>query len=284
MLDGSAPPSPCAVFHLNDDQPGFETLSHRNGATYWYATVLMDSLGYEARNFTPVNKAMAACAALGIPIHENFVSLTREVEGKPVQDFKLTRFACYLTAMNGDSKKTAVAAAQAYFAALAEACSRYAHEADAVERVTIREEVSTRERSLSGVAHQAGVTEYGLFQNAGYRGLYNMNLSELRRRKGVPSKRTPLDYMGGTELAANLFRITQTEEKISRQGLQGQRVLERTAEDVGREVRQSMVRISGTPPEYLPPSTDIRDVRKGLKTTYRGLKKIDAPSPKDPSD
>lgn len=281
MPDTPPDSSPASeIFHFDDDRPGFEALSHRNGATYWYATDLMGLLGYDPRNLTPVNKAMAACAALGIPIHENFISLMREVEGKSIQDFKLTRFACYLTAMNGDSKKSAVAAAQAYFAVLAEAFSRYAQEVDSVERVTIRDDISARERSLSGVAQQAGVTQYGLFQNAGYRGLYNMNLSELRRRKGVPDHRTPLDYMGKTELAANLFRITQTEEKIHRQGLCGQRVLEGTAESVGREVRQSMIRISGVTPEHLPAVADIREVKKGLKTTYRGLQKIDTATTK----
>ncbi|MER2527863.1 MAG: damage-inducible protein D [Candidatus Competibacter denitrificans] len=275
MADTPALAAANEMFHFDDDKPSFEDLSHRNGATYWYATDLMKLLGYDPRNLIPVNKAMAACAALNIPIHENFISLTRDMEGKPTQDFKLTRFACYLTAMNGDSKKPAVALAQAYFATLAEVFSRQAQEMESVERVTVRDEISTREVSLNSIAKQAGVSDYARFQNAGYRGLYNMNIMQLRRWKRVPGNRTPLDFMGKTELAANLFRITQTEEKIHREGLHGQGVLENTAEGVGREVRQTMQRISGIRPESLPPATDIRDVKKGLKTTYRELKKID---------
>lgn len=176
---------------------------------------------------------------------------------------------------NADARKPQVAAAQAYFATLAEAFRLYIQEAEAVERVIIREEISEREKSLSGVAMKAGVEYYGLFQNAGYRGMYNMNLSQLRKYKGLPEGKTLLDFMGKTELAANLFRITQTEEKIKNDNVFGQRRLENTAEQVGKEVRRTMVRISGVPPESLPLEGDIKEVRKGLKATNREFKKLD---------
>ena len=173
--------------------------------------------------------------------------------GRSMVDYKLSRFACCLAAMNGDPKKPQVAKAQAYFVMWAEAC-RLSLRVDGVERVGIRAEISEHERTLSGIAHQAGVPSYGLFQNAGYRGLYNMDLFQIRRAKGVPQTRSPLDFMGKTELAANLFRVTQTEEKIRASGIRGQAALERTAHEVGHKVRKTMIEISGRRPEDLPPA------------------------------
>ena len=104
-----------------------------------------------------------------------------------------------------------------------------------------------------------------------------MNLTRLRGLKGIPEGRSPLDFMGKTELAANLFRITQTEEKIRTQNIQGQKECERTAEDVGREVRQTMQRISGIAPETLPPSEDIKKLKGDVKASHKDFKKLDKP-------
>jgi DNA-damage-inducible protein D len=221
------------------------------------------------------NKAMAACAQLSIPIAENFEETRAPATGG--RDWKLSRFACYLTVMNGDPKNQRVAEAQAYFVTMADAFRRYVQESEGVERVLVRGEVSDREKALSATAHVRGVENFAFFQNAGYRGMYNLDLSQIRVRKGVPSRRSPLDYMGKTELAANLFRITQTEEKIRNEDLVGQKPLERAAEHVGREVRNTMYRLSGTRPEELPPATDINDVRRGLKRTGREFAKLDGP-------
>jgi DNA-damage-inducible protein D len=217
---------------------------------------------------------MAACAALNIDIQDNFVQIKRDVDGKEVPDFRLSKFACYLTAMNGDSKKPEVAAAQACFITLAEAFKKYIGEAEDVERIRIREEVSQHEKALAGVANDAGVIHYELFQNAGYRGLYNMDICKLRNVKGVPNGRSPLDFMGKEELAANLFRITQTEARIRNESIYGQKNLERTAYSVGFKVRQTMDEISGTKPENLAPSQDIRQVQSALKTTHKGFKRL----------
>ncbi len=179
--------------------------------------------------------------------------------------------------MNGDPKKPQVAQAQKYFVAWAEACRLYLEEAESVERVAIRGEISEHERSLAGTAKMAGVVEYALFQNAGYRGLYNMDLYQVRRRKGIPSGRSMLDFMGKTELAANLFRVTQTEEKIRNERIRGQQPLERAAETVGRKVRHAMVDISGKRPEDLPTAEDIKQVHKKLKSSHREIKKLDSP-------
>ena len=275
----SAESSNESPFHLEPDKPGFEALAESNGFRFWWASKLAETLGYESLNGfrKAVERAMVALTNLNIPVFDNIVQHQRDLDGKQVVDYKLSRFACYLAAMNGDPKKPQVAKAQVYFVEWAEACRLCLEEAESVERVAIRGEISEHERSLSGTAFKAGVTKYGLFQNAGYRGLYNMDLWKIRRHKGVPEGRSPLDFMGKTELAANLFRVTQTEEKIRGDGIRGQPALERAAETVGKKVRNTMIEISGKSPENLPPAEDIKNVHKKMKSSHREIKKLDKP-------
>lgn len=259
------------VFHFDNDRLNFEDLSADNGFHFWFASKLMEVLGYgdigNVKNAKPVQRALTACNTLGIPVQENF-DFTED-------DVKLTRFACYLVAMNADPKKPQVAAAQAYFAAIAEQFSRYAQDNEAVDRVLTRDEITQQEKSLSSVAKQSGVESYPLFQNAGYRGMYNMNLKRLKEIKRVPDKRSPLDFMGATESAANLLRIRLTEEKIRAEERYGQSELESAASDIGQEVRDLLLRTIHKAPEELPPAPDIRSVHKGLKQTSRGFRAID---------
>ncbi len=269
------------VFHFETNRKSFEDYAQPNGGVFWFGRDLAEMLGYEsAHSFrTAINKAIQACVTLDIPVHENFKQVDREIDGKTQQDWKLSRFACYLVAMNGDVRKPGVAAAQAYFATVAAAFQKAIQNAENVERVLIRGEVSERERSLNGVAHENGVQNYQFFQNAGYRGMYNMNLGRLREVKGVDGSRSLLDFMGKEELAANLFRITQTEARIKNERVKGQRALEATAEHVGKKVRATMHELSGTRPEELPIAQDIKQVRATLKSTEKGFAKIDTKSP-----
>jgi DNA-damage-inducible protein D len=154
-------------------------------------------------------------------------------------------------------------------------------EVEGVERVALREEISDNERSLAGAAHAAGVRDYALFQNAGYRGLYNMDLRGIKVRKGVDGGRSLLDFMGKTELAANMFRITQTEDKIKQDHVRGQYALESTAKSVGQTVRKAILKIGGTPPEQLPAAEDVKEVRKRLKQTRKQLDKLDGRGGRD---
>jgi DNA-damage-inducible protein D len=276
QMDLAFPMTDTDVFHFDDSRPHFNALARENGITHWYAREFMEMLGYsEWSLFSKViNKALGVCITLNIPVQDNFQQLERDVNGRRSPDFKLSRFACYLVAMNGDARKPEIARAQAYFAVLAESFQRYVEQAEDVERVAIRDDITVNEKMLSKTAHAAGVQNYAFFQNAGYRGLYNMNLSDLKLRKGVV-KGSVLDVMGGEELAANLFRITQTEARIKNQGIQGQRNLEQTAEAVGRTVRDTMINISGTRPETLPPARNIAEVRGDLKASSREFKKLD---------
>ena len=268
------------VFHFDDGDVNFNDLAKENGFTYWSARDYMAMLGYESYTSfrRAINRAMTTCMTLDIEVAENFLQVNVTIDGKQEKDYRLSRFACYLVAMNADSKKLEVAQAQAFFAATAETIRRYVDNADDVERVLIREEVSTHEKALSGVAKAAGVSGegYALFQNAGYRGMYNMNLNQLKDYKGQSQKsRSLLDFMGKEELAANLFRLTQTELKLKNDGIKGQRLAESAAESVGRKVRATMLEISGTKPEDLELAEDIKKVRTSLKQTHKGLKKID---------
>jgi DNA-damage-inducible protein D len=264
-------------FHLEPEKAGFESMGHDNGFRYWWGSELATLLGYDGLTSfrKAIERAMVTLTSLNVPIFDNIIQEQRVIEGKTVLDYKLSRFACYLAAMNGDPKKPQVAKAQAYFVMWAEACRLSLEEADGVERVGIRAEISEHERTLSGAAHQAGVENYPFFQNAGYRGLYNMDLYQIRRRKGVPERRSPLDFMGKTELAANLFRVTQTEEKIRAERIHGQTALEGAAQEVGRKVRKTMIEISGRRPEDLPAAEDIKEVHKKLKSSHRQIHKLD---------
>ncbi len=265
------------MFGFDFDKNHFETFSHENGFTYWLASDLMTFLGYGsiASFQKAINKAIGACNTLNIPIFENFIQTTTLLD-KTHYDFKLSRFACYLAVMNSDNKKPMVAMAQGYFASIAGALNDYWQEANNVERIIIREEVTEREKSLSGTAKGAGLQNYPFFQNAGYRGLYNKNISQLKEMRNVKKDASLLDHMGKEELAANLFRITQTELKIKNENIRGQNKLEVAAEKTGQMVRKTMFEISGTRPEDLPTHQDIKTVKKQLKEKNTRLKKIDA--------
>lgn len=146
-----------------------------------------------------------------------------------------------------------------------------------VERVDVREQVSQHEVSLNRTAKAHGVENYAFFCDAGYRGLYNMSLRDLKEYKGFEAKgRTLLDFMGKAELAANLFRITVTDARINGGDIRGQKALESTATSVGREVRQVMLRDGGEAPENMKLSPDIKKVESDLKRTAKGLKAADA--------
>ena len=265
------------VFHFDETQSNFNELALQNGFTYWYAYDFMAMLGYSSFDafLKVVNKAVGACTTLGIDIEGNFKREKRIVDNTSINDYRLSRFACYLVAMNGDIKKPQVARAQVYFASMAEAFKRFVDEAEDVERILIRDELSTHEKSLSATAYKAGVEQFGLFQNAGYRGMYNMNLSKLKELKNIPNNRSPLDFMGKTELAANLFRITQTDLKIQQEAITGQKQAEDAAHTVGAKVRQTMNELTGTKPELLPIRDDINKIKGALKSSHKDFKKLD---------
>ncbi|MBF0164396.1 MAG: damage-inducible protein D [Magnetococcales bacterium] len=269
------------IVPFEDQSRGFEGFAKINGATWWYASDLARMLGYSGLKpfMKAVEKAMAVCMTLDIPLTDNIQEEFRMLDGSREKDFRLTRFACYLSVMNADISKPLVARAQGYFSHLAAAFHEHFRNSDDVQRVQTRGEVTLHEKSLSRMAYMSGVENFAFFQDAGYRGMYNMSLRELREYKGHDGSKKPLlDFMGTTELAANLFRITQTEEKIRREGIHGQFGLENAAAQAGMIVRKTMQEISGQRPEDLPLADDIQRVKSGIKRTHKEFQKMDKPS------
>lgn len=268
---------------LQFDLERFEDAAKQNGIRYWIAHEFMESLGYETwSSFQKViNKAMASCAALNVQIQEVFIPDTFIEEGKEVSTFRLTRFACFLVTMHADSKKPQVAQAKTVLAAIADALVEQQIQQDALERIEVREELKGGESVMSAIAHHAGLqsTEFGIFKDAGFRGMYNLSLQQLIKHKGasIEKGRTLYDFMGKTELAANLFRVTQTAERIKNVNASGVRQLSATAQEVGKEVRGIMLKSSGVAPENLPLEEDLGKIKGRLKSAAKGMKKLDAP-------
>lgn len=238
------PEVPQTVFHFDNDRSGFEDLGKPNGATHWDEDILRESLGYESeQSFAKaLMRAKQACLSLGVQCEDHF---PRQDNGKHA----ITRFGCYLVAMNGDPRKPEVAAAQAYFATIAETFQSCLEHAEAIDRVLIRDEVADGQKALTSTAKSHGVQNYAFFLNKGYMGMYNMSLERLKQYKSLGVKDNLIDRMGKAELAAHLFRITQTTEKIANQNIRGQPRLEQAAYEVGQKVRHTMEELSGTSPE-----------------------------------
>lgn len=253
----------------NVENDNFELSCRENGIRYWLASELCEMLGYaDYKSFLKsINKAISVCTSLNMQIYQHFIPLE---DG----DYRLTRFACYLVTMNADAKKENVAKAQVYFASLADAIQEYI-EQEQIERIAIRGKIKETNTSLTSTAKRAGVENYANFMNAGYMGMYNMGITKLRQIKGIKADKSPLDFMGARELAANLFRLYETEAKIKSDKVYGQQKLENTAHEVGRKVRNIMIENDGVRPELLTRQSDISEVSKEVKKIEKSYKKID---------
>jgi DNA-damage-inducible protein D len=245
-----------------------------NGEDYWMGRDLQQILGYaDWRNFqSVVEKARMACEGSGVKSSYHFVDTNKMIEGgKGAKleraDCYLTRYACYLIAMNGESSKPEVATAQTYFAVQ----TRRQEISDQDKRIALRDRVRKGYKILHGTARGAGVTRFGLFNDAGYRGLYGMGLAQIKQRKNIPVKEDLLDCAGRAELAANEFRVTQTQQKLERERIQGEGAAIHAHRIVGGEVREAIKRIGGTMPEDLPKEEPIKKVIAARKKQAKKL-------------
>lgn len=255
---------------------GFESLRQTNehNAEYWRARDLQPLLGYaQWRRFEQaIERAMASCEASGNKSDHHFASAGKPITGgkgavQVVDDYHLSRFACYLIAQNGDSRKTEIAQAQQYFAVQTRRQELSDQAAADVERIELRKQTAGEFKALSGAAQDAGVQSkmFGVFHDAGYKGLYGgLGRDAIKQRKAIPDKDNLLDRMNATELAANQFRMTQARDKLAR-GVSGQAQAIQTHEQVGKEVRDAIKRIGGTLPENISPAEHIKEVEKRIK-------------------
>jgi len=245
----------------------------KEGVEYWLARDLQILLGYtQWRNFeAAIEKAKMACASVGAESCHHFADISKTMASgkgaeRPIRDVALTRYACYLTAMNGDPDKPQIAAAQTYFAVQTRKQELTEQRNDDEDRLALRDRVRGANKELNSTAKGAGVQNYAFFHDAGYQGLYNgLRLSAIKQFKGINPKEDLLDCAGRAELAANEFRITQTEERLRTQQVKGQKVAEDTHNYVGKEIRQTIKKLGGTMPEDLPPAPSIKQLKKQAK-------------------
>jgi DNA-damage-inducible protein D len=256
----------------------FEDLKHRNdhSAEYWSARELQSLLGYSQwRRFADaITRAMVSCEQSGNAVENHFAGAGKMVglgsgSAREVEDYHLSRFACYLIAQNGDPRKPAIAQAQKYFAVQTRRQELSDQHAADVERLELRKQTGEEFKALSGAARQSGVADrmFGVFHDAGYKGLYGgRGMEAIKTRKGIPEKEKLMDRMNATELAANQFRMTQTRDKLARDNVRTQNRAIATHEAVGKEVRKAIEQIGGTLPENIAPAEHIKSVEKRIKS------------------
>jgi len=251
-----------------------------DGIEYWTARKLFPLLGYSRWETFDEVILRSAKAALnsGQNVDNHFRQLTKLVDigsgGKrAIKDWKLDRYACYLIAQNGDPKIPQIAVAQTYFAVQTRRQEIFDKLPDTEKRLFIRGEVTSENRKLFKTAKEVGVSHFGLFNDAGYRGLYGSRLSDIEAKKGI-KKGELLDRAGATELAANLFRITQTDEKLKKDGVCGDSAAQKTHNMVGGKVRQTIKDIGGTLPENLKPERHIKEIKKEMKLLGKQAQRV----------
>ena len=270
---------------IDNTNKSFEDIKHidENGIEFWYARELMPILQYSNwQNFEKIiDKAKISCENSGISVFEHFIDVNKlskrannaEVE---IKDYELTRYACYLIAQNGDSRKKVIALAQTYFAVQTRkqeiSEKEYTSLTEDEKRFYQRNLTRKGNYSLNQTAKKAGVKNFDKFHNVGYKGLYNGETADdIAKRKGLRYREDILDNMGSTELSANLFRISQTEEKLKKDNIQTEKDACNTHNKIGKIVRKAIKEAGGTMPENLP--TPKKSLKQLEKENKKGLKK-----------
>jgi DNA-damage-inducible protein D len=277
----------------NTKIPDFDSIKQANvyGVEYWSARELMPLLGYGKswQNFeTALNKAMIACEENGQVVEDHFNASTKMVllgsgAEREVKDYALSRLACYLVAMNGNPRKPEIAAAQNYFAVSTRSHEMHQIRKAQEERLETRLKVSESYKQLAKAAQVAGVhsESFGIFIDAGYLGLHRHTLQELKERKGIAEEEDYLDRIERQELSAIDFKNTQTEEKLSRDQVNGLNEAAQTHYFVGDQVRKAIEAIQAPMPEDLPSAASIRALveerRRGKKKREKHLPSPDKP-------
>ena len=261
----------------NINETVFESIKHvdENGNEYWFARELQEALEYNKwENFEKViNKAKLSCLTSNYRLQDHFPDVRKMVDIgsntlRNIVDYKLSRYACYLIAQNGDSRKKVIGLAQTYFAIQTRKQELLEKEYNSLtedeKRFYQRNLTKKGNHSLNQTAKDAGVKNFDKFHNAGYKGLYNgETANDIAKRKGLRYREDILDNMGSEELAANLFRITQTESKLKKDNMSGENEACITHNKIGKIVRKAIKEAGGTMPEDLPtPSKSLKELEK----------------------
>ena len=272
---------------IDKNNKSFEDIKHidENGIEFWYARELMPILQYSNwQNFVKIiDKAKLSCENSGISIFEHFIDVNKlskrannaEVE---IKDYELTRYACYLIAQNGDSRKKVIALAQTYFAIQTRKQEitekEYSMLTEDEKRFYQRDLTRKGNYSLNQTAKKAGVKNFDKFHNSGYKGLYNGETADdIAKRKGLRYREDILDNMGSDELIANLFRISQTEQRLKRDNVDTEKEACDTHNKIGKIVRKAIKEAGGTMPEDLP--TPKKSLKQLEKENNKNFKKLD---------
>ena len=268
----------------NYTNANFEDIKHidESGIEFWYARELQLVLNYkEWRKFENViNKAKESCKNSDISVLDCFVDVDKSIiSGKGrksiIKDYKLNRYACYLIAQNGDSRKKVIALAQTYFAVQTRkqeiSEKEYSMLTEDEKRFYQRDLTRKGNYSLNQVAKKAGVKNFDRFHNSGYKGLYNGETADdIAKRKGLRYREDILDNMGSDELIANLFRISQTEQKLKKDNIQTEKEANETHYNIGKNIREVITKNGGTMPEDLPtPEKSLKELEKENKKSVK---------------
>ena len=269
---------------IDKNNKSFEDIKHidENGIEFWYGRELMPILQYSNwQNFEKIiDKAKISCENSGISVFEHFIDVNKlskrannaEVE---IKDYELTRYACYLIAQNGDSRKKVIALAQTYFAVQTRKQEitekEYSMLTEDEKRFYQRNLTRKGNYSLNQTAKKAGVKNFDKFHNAGYKGLYNGETADdIAKRKGLRYREDILDNMGSDELIANLFRISQTEQKLKKDNIQTEKEANKTHYNIGKNIREVIAKNGGTMPEELPtPKKSLKQLEKENNKTLK---------------
>ena len=269
---------------IDKNSASFEEIKHidENGVEFWYARELQSVLDYkEWRKFDGViQRAIKACENSNINASDHFVGADKMVSigsgaTRKQIDYKLTRYACYLIAQNGDSRKRVIALAQTYFAVQTRkqeiSENEYRLLTEDEKRFYQRDLTRKGNYSLNQTAKKAGVKNFDKFHNSGYKGLYNGETADdIAKRKGLRYREDILDNMGSEELAANLFRITQTESRLKKDNIHTEIEANKTHYNIGKNIREVIAKNGGTMPEELP--TPEKSLKQLEKENIRSLK------------
>lgn len=274
----------------NQHHATFEGIRHTDdaGQEFWLARQLAEVLDYsQYRHFLPViERAKEACHNSGQSVADHIEDVLTMVEigsgaQREIADVRLSRYACYLVVQNGDPSKPVIANGQTYFAMQTrrqelEDNSKFAQLSEDDKRLAIRNELAAHNKYLAAAAKDAGVVtplDYAIFQDHGYKGLYGgLGAKDIHARKGLKKSQKILDHMGSTELAANLFRATQAEDKLKRENVRSKQRANNTHFEVGKKVRETIRELGGTMPEALPiPEQSVKQIESAKKKLTRKI-------------